>query len=230
MALSTKSLPMIRIAVADDHPLFREGLRKALSVGVDLQLVGEASDGQQALDVCAREKPDVLVLDLTMPRCDGFGVLEQLPRVCPTTRALVLTVHMERDFEERSLASGARGFLRKDSSVATILEAVRTIASGRVWASRQSVSRVLGSIRGRRRWDPFESLTAREREVLDFLRQGLRNRQIAQQTGLSEKTIASHVGSLLRKLSVRSRVEAALLVRRHGSGAKANGDGDGGTP
>jgi DNA-binding NarL/FixJ family response regulator len=221
---------MIRIAVADDHPLFREGLRKALSMGADLQLVGEAADGQQALDLCGREKPDVLVLDLTMPRCDGFGVLEQLRRVSPSTRALVLTVHMEREFEERSLASGARGFLQKDSSVPTILKAVRAISSGRVWASRESTSRVLSSTGAEGRWDPFESLTAREREILDFLRQGLRNREIAGQTGLSEKTIATHIASLIGKLGVRSRVEAALLARRRGSDAKASGDGSRGAP
>lgn len=219
---------MIRIAVADDHPLFREGLRKALSMGADLQLVGEAADGQQALDLCASEKPDVLVLDLTMPRCDGFGVLEQLQRVSPTTRVLVLTVHMEREFEERSLASGARGFLQKNSSVPTILKAVRAIFSGRLWASRQSTSRVLSSTGTEGEWDPFESLTAREKEILDFLRQGLRNREIAGQTGLSEKTIATHIASLVAKLGVRSRVEAALLARRRGSDAKASGGSRGG--
>jgi DNA-binding NarL/FixJ family response regulator len=217
---------MIRIAVADDHPLFREGLRKALSVGPDLQIVGEASDGQQALDLCARERPDVLVLDLTMPRCDGFGVLEQLRRVSPATRALVLTVHMERGFEERSLASGARGFLQKDSSVPTILRAVRSVASGGVWASRQSTSRVLATAPPASRGDAFESLTAREREILDLLRKGLRNREIAQQTGLSEKTIAAHVGSLIGKLGVRGRVEAALLARRRGMGARAADEKD----
>jgi|SRR5215471_3285572 len=211
---------MIRIAVADDHPLFREGLRKALSVGSDLQIVGEASDGQQALDLCAKERPDVLVLDLTMPRCDGFGVLEQLRRVSPATRALVLTVHMEREFEERSLASGARGFLQKDSSVPTILRAVRSVASGGVWASRESTSRVLATA-GPRERDPFESLTTREREILDLLRQGLKNREIARQTDLSEKTIAAHVASLIAKLGVRGRVEAAVLARRRGVGVRA---------
>jgi DNA-binding NarL/FixJ family response regulator len=217
---------MIRIAIADDHPLVREGLRKAISVGADLRLVGEAEDGQQALDLVAREKPDVLVLDLTMPRCDGFGVLEQLPRVSPSTRTLVLTVHLEREVEERSLASGARGFLRKDSSVPTILKAVRAIASGSIWASRQSTSRVLSSSAPERRLEPLESLTGREREILDFLRRGLRNREIAQQTGLSEKTIGSHIASLIGKLGVRSRVEAALFARRHeGKGSATVADG-----
>ena len=207
---------MIRIAVADDHPLFREGLRKALSVGADLQLVGEASDGRQALALCAQERPDVLVLDLTMPNCDGFAVLEQMAEVSPSTRTLVLTVHLEREFEEKSLSSGARGFLQKDSSVATILAAVRAVAAGGVWANRQTTARILRSGAGApNTGNPLDRLTAREREILDFLCLGLRNREIAQRTGVSEKTVASHVASLIVKLGVGSRVEAALLARRH---------------
>jgi len=207
---------MIRIAVADDHPLFREGLRKALSVGADLQLVGEASDGRQALALCAQERPDVLVLDLTMPHCDGFAVLKQMAEVSPSTRTLVLTVHLEREFEEKSLSSGARGFLQKDSSVATILAAVRAVAAGGVWANRQTTARILRSGgNAQSTGNPLDRLTAREREILDFLCQGLRNREIAQRTGVSEKTVASHVASLIVKLGVGSRVEAALLARRH---------------
>ena len=205
---------MIRVAVADDHPLFREGLRKALSIGRDLQLVGEASDGEAALTLCTRERPDVLILDLSMPRCDGFGVLEQLPKASAATRALVLTVHLERDFEERAIRAGARGFLQKDSSVDSILKAIRAVADGQVWASRQGSSRVLASATP---GDPFEALTPREREILAFLGRGMMNREVASKTGLSEKTVASHVAAVVDKLGVRGRVEAALLARRHRS-------------
>jgi two-component system response regulator DegU len=225
MVFLPRKLSMIRIAIADDHPLFREGLRKALSVGSDLQLVGEASDGRQALALCAQERPDVLVLDLTMPLCDGFRVLEQMGTVSPSTRTLVLTVHLEREFEEKSLSSGARGFLQKDSSVTTILAAVRAVAGGGLWANRQTTSRVLRSKVGEQKTlDPLACLTAREREILDFLCLGLRNREIARRTSLSEKTVATHVASLIGKLGVGSRVEAALLARRRGGG-EASPDG-----
>ena len=203
---------MIRIAVADDHPLFREGLRKALSVGTDLVLVGEASDGQAALELCGREHPDLLILDLTMPRCDGFGVLEQLHRVSPDTRALVLTVHLERRYEEESIAAGAGGFLQKDAPVSTILKAVRAVASGQSWASRRSASLVLQNAEAA---GPREVLTSREREVLALLGQGLKNQEIAAKINLSQKTVATHIGSLIAKLGVRSRVEAALLASRY---------------
>ena len=210
---------MIRVLIADDHPLFREGLRKALSMGPDLKVVGEAPDGLAALDMAARERPDVLVLDLTMPRCDGFGVLEQLGRFSPHTRALVLTVHLERDFEERALASGARGFVQKDSSVEVILKAVRSVAAGDIWASRRHASVALA---GAPPAEPLESLTPRERGILALLGRGMMNREIANKTGLSEKTVASHVSSLIAKLGVRGRVEAALMARRWGAALQAD--------
>jgi DNA-binding NarL/FixJ family response regulator len=203
---------MIRVVIADDHPLFREGLRKALSMDPELRLVGEAVNGDECLAICGREHPDVLILDVTMPQCDGFGVLERLPRTAPTTRAVVLTVHLERSFEERALAAGARGFLQKGSSASMILQAVRAVAAGQIWATRVGTAQVLA---GSPVVEVMSSLTSREREVFSFLGRGLMNREIAQETGLSEKTIASHVASLISKLGVRGRVAAALLARRY---------------
>lgn len=220
----TGASPLIRVATAEDHPVFREGLRKALSMGADLVLVGEASDGEAALVMVAQEKPDVLVLDITMPRCDGFGVLDQLPRVSPSTRALVLTGHLEREFEVNAVASGARGFLHKDSSVESILRAVRAVAGGQVWASRGATSTVLRQSAAEA--DPLDVLTTREREILAFLGRGMMNREIAAKTSLSEKTVASHVASLISKLGLRGRVEAAILARRYGH-LDAGGDGSG---
>src|SRR5213075_1862912 len=118
---------MIKVALADDHPLFRECLRKALSMATDISLVGEAEDGEAALELCGAQAPDVLILDVSMPRCDGFGVLGQLSRVSPRTRAIVLTVHLEREIEERALSGVARGFLQKDSSAQTIVRAVHAV-------------------------------------------------------------------------------------------------------
>jgi len=206
---------VLRVAVADDHPLFREGLRRALSTEPEMVLVGEAADGQEALALCARESPRVLLLDIAMPRCDGYGVLEQLSRISPETRALVITAYAERAFEEKALAAGAAGFVQKDASVTTIVKAIRAVANGEVWATRVGTSRVL------RRRGPsgedrlFGTLTSREREILSLLGQGLRSRQIALKTGLSERTVAVHVANLTQKLGVRSRVEVALMARQY---------------
>lgn len=218
---------MIRVAIADDHPVFREGLRKAIATARDIVLAGEARDGHEALQLCTREKPDLLVVDLAMPRCDGFGVLEQLFRVSPKTRALVLTAHATRAFEERSLAAGASGFLQKDSSVATILKAMRAVSAGEVWASRIGASNVLSSRSRRKSSSVLPALTKREEEILILLGQGMRNREIARQTGVSEKTIATHLVNLTEKLGVRSRLEAALLGRKYASPKRAGENGDG---
>src|ERR1700687_3376279 len=121
---------MIRIVVADDPPIFREGLRKTLSSGAELRVVGEASNGDQALALCAKIRPDVLVLDLEMPRCDGFVVLDRLSRISPGTRTVVLTARVDRESQPRALAAGARAFLRKDTTLDVILEAVRAVAAG----------------------------------------------------------------------------------------------------
>jgi len=201
--------------VADDHPLFREGLRRAISTEPTLLLVGEASDGQEALVLCGREKPRVLLLDIAMPRCDGYGGLEQLSRVSPDTRALIITAYAERAFEEKALAAGAAGFVQKDVSISTILQAIRAVARGEVWASRAASFRVLRGRDSSAEDRVFGRLTAREREILGLLGQGLRSREIAVRAGLSERTVSVHVGNLIQKLGVRSRVEAALLARQY---------------
>jgi DNA-binding NarL/FixJ family response regulator len=205
---------MIRVAIADDHAVIRAGVRAALSLGPDTALVGEASDGKEALQVCAREQPDVLLLDLMMPGGDGYTVLQRLPELCPGTRVLILSMHDTGEHKERSLSEGARGFLSKDVSPITILKAIRSVAAGEIWAGRLTTSNVLGS----RATEVSESgrspLTSREREVLGLLARGLRNREIAHELGSSEKTIASQVSTVVQKLGVRSRVEAALVGRR----------------
>lgn len=213
---------MIRIAIADDHPLFREGLRKALSVGSEMCLVEEASNGEEALTACARSKPDILLLDLTMPLRNGFSVLRELPRVSPGTRVLILTVHNERDFEERALRYGALGFLQKDSSVSTILQAIRAVASGQTWATRAATAHVLDSRSPAEGKTGEEWLTPRDRQFLLMLAQGLKNREMAFKLGLSEKTVTSHLSRLVEKLNVRGRVELALYAHRYARAVSDN--------
>ena len=225
---------MIRVAVADDHPIFREGLSQAVSIDPEIRIVGEAADGDEALTLCAEQKPDVLLLDLKMPRCNGFVVLEQIFRVAPATAVLVVSGQPAPDLEERLLAAGARGFLAKsDLRAAMVVKAVRAVAAGEIWASRVSVSKVLSTAPApvtvrREAPEPPRSLrwpvlTEREQEVLSLIAQGLRNREIAERTGISEFTIGTHVAKLTRKLGVRSRAQAALLWRRYGPRGASTG-------
>jgi DNA-binding NarL/FixJ family response regulator len=208
-------LKTIRIAIADDHPLFREALRGVLAGAPGFAVVGEASDGQAALELCARERPHLLLLDVVMPRADGYDVLARLPAVSPDTRALVFTGYLERRFEEKVLAAGARGFLGKDAPAATILKAVRAVADGEVWATREGTRRTLGRTRVAGEGRLFGGLTPREHEILRLLGRGLSTKPIAQRTGLSEKTVSVHISHLVEKLGVRSRVQAALLARQY---------------
>lgn len=203
----------VTVVLADHQAVYRAGLRASLSAGRNVRVVGEASDGVEALRLCAANKPSVLIFDLEIPN-GGYAILSRLAQASPGTRALVLSSREGRDHEERGLSGGACGFLSKSAPESNILRATRAVARGEVWAPRRSTSRILG-VRatrvapGRRR-----SLSRREREVLRFLALGLRNRDIAEELGSSEKTIASQVASIVAKLDVRNRVVAALAGRR----------------
>lgn len=203
------------VAVADDHPIFRDGLKRVIATAPGLRFAGEARDGQEALELCAREKPTVLLLDVMMPRGNGFEVLERLPSVSPKTRALVVSGYMERRFEERALAAGARGFLDKDASVATILMAVRAVAAGEVWATRTGTRRLLARYQPAGEGRLFGTLTPREREILGMLGRGWSTKAIASRAKLSEKTVSVHVGRVIQKLGVKNRIQAALLARQY---------------
>ena len=205
----------IRIVLADDHPLFREALRGVLKGSPGLEVVGEAADGQQALALCAREKPHLLLLDAVMPRVGGFEVLERLPAASPATRALLFTGYLGRQYEEKALAAGAKGFLGKDAPAEVIIRAVRAVADGEVWATRGGTRHLLGKVASAGDGRLFGTLTLREREVLGMLGRGWSTKQIAARTKLAEKTVSVHVSRVIEKLGVRSRIQAALLARQY---------------
>ena len=205
----------IRIVIADDHPVFRQALRGVLAGSPDLVVVGEAGDGEEALALCARERPHLLLLDAVMPRVSGYDVLERLPAVSPETRVLVVTGYFERKFEQKALAAGAKGFLGKDATAEVILRAVRAVTEGEVWATRQGTRRLLGRVRSARDGHLFGALTPREREILRTLGRGWGTKPIASRTGLSEKTVSVHITHVIAKLGVHSRIQAALLARQY---------------
>ena len=205
----------IRIVIADDHPLFREAIRGVLAGAPGLAVVGEAGNGQEALDLCAREKPHLLLLDAVMPRVGGYEVLERLPAASPATRALVFTGYLGRRFEDKALAAGAKGFLGKDAPAEVILRAVRAVANGEVWATGEGTKHLLGRVASAGNGRLFDSLTPREREILGMLGRGWSTKQIATRTKLSEKTVSVHVSRVIEKLGVRSRIQAALLARQY---------------
>ena len=204
----------IRILVADDHPMLREGLVAVLATQPDFEVVGEAADGAEAVRLAGSMWPDVILLDLEMPGVDGVEALKQLREAGSGAASLVFTAY---DTDERilgALRAGARGYLLKGASRSDIFSAIRTVSSGGSLLEPAVTSRLLESIGGHK--ERREELTPREKEVLALLADGLPNREIAGKLFVTERTIKFHVGSILAKLEASNRTEAARIAAREG--------------
>ncbi len=205
----------IRIVLADDHPITREGIKKFLSDASDIELVGEATDGKQALHLIDELHPDVLLLDMEMPGIKGLEVARQLKEAQSPVRVLALSTYDDKHYIFGLLAAGACGYLTKEEIPASILEAVRGVARGeRGWVSRR-VAAIMSA--WTQEGDEAESrLTERETQVLRLVVDGKTNQEIGYELGISQKTVEKHLESVFAKLNVSSRVEAAVLAVRNG--------------
>ncbi|MFJ9951781.1 response regulator [Kitasatospora sp. NPDC091207] len=219
---------MIRVLVADDEPLIRAGIRMILSSADDIDVVAEAADGRQALDLALAHRADVVLLDIQMPVMDGLTALGELRRVVPGARALILTTFGERDNVLRAVTEGGAGFLLKDTAPAELIQAVRAAATGNAFlspaATRHIVDSLAGArggpaaVRGAAARQRLEVLTARELEVLALLGEGLSNADAGTRIHMSEATVKTYVSRILAKLGCENRVQAALLARDAGLG------------
>lgn len=209
--------PPIRVAVADDHPVVRDGLVAMLETQPDFEVVGEAGNGPDVLALVASTRPEVLLLDLEMPQLDGVGVLRRLRSEGATTRVIVFTVY---DTDERIIAAveaGAAGYLLKGAPRAEVFASVRTVAAGGSLLTPTAAAAVLRKVQGEtapRSWAP--ALTPRERSVLQHLARGLGNKQIAAQLGISERTVKFHLSSVFTKLGAGNRAEAVARAVQAG--------------
>ena len=205
----------IRVVVADDHPIAREGLRTLLEKTHDIEVVAEASDGAEALTMVAQYAPDILVLDMEMPGLKGVEVAQQLQANGSDVRILALSAYEDDQYIKDTLASGAAGYLVKGEIPQRIVEAIRGVAQGQQgWVSRQIAAQMMT-------WTQTEEtgaalLTRREHQVLELVVQGKTNQEIGLALGVSDKTVEKHLDSIFTKLHVSSRVEAAVWAVREG--------------
>ncbi|MBI4207368.1 MAG: response regulator transcription factor [Betaproteobacteria bacterium] len=204
----------IRILVADDHPLFREGVTHSLASEPDFNIIGQAAGGEEALRLARDLLPDVVLLDIGMPGWDGLATAEKIATACPATNIVMLTVFEDEDKLLAAFKAGARGYVLKGVSARELAKVVRAAANGEVYVSPSLAAGIMVALTRGRPADPLEELTEREREVLRLVAEGLTNREIGERIHLAEKTVKHYMTNILGKLHVRSRVEAALLAAR----------------
>ncbi len=220
--MSSEKRDCIRILIADDHAIVREGLRFLLMTEPDMQLVGEAQDGEAAVRMFAQLQPDVTLLDLMMPRKDGVSAIGEIRQAHPQARILVLTSFADDEQVFPAVKAGALGYLLKDASPAELLRAIREVHRGESYLQPTIARRILRELsRPQEPQEPeSEPLSDRELEVLDLLAEGLSNQDIARRLVISERTVRNHVGNILAKLHLANRTQAALYAVRR---AQAHG-------
>ncbi len=208
----------IRVLVADDHAVVREGLRTFLELQEGLEVAGEAADGEEAVREAERLRPDVVLMDLVMPRLDGVGAMRELRRRLPGVRVIVLTSYAEDDRLLPAVRAGAAGYLLKTVQPQELARAVRTAHAGGALLDPGVAARLVEALAAKPEGEapPPERLTPREREVLVLIAGGLSNKRIARELGVAEKTVKTHVGHVLAKLGVADRTQAALHAVRSG--------------
>ncbi len=217
----------VRVLIVDDHAVVRQGLRTFLELQSDppalpIKIVGEATNGVEAVDLACRLQPDVVLLDLVMPGMDGIEATPRIVEGSPHSRVIILTSFGEEDRVVPAIRAGAQGYLLKDIAPAELVQAVRAVHQGKVQLHPEAARRLMSAVAAREASPagqpaaPLEELTGRELEVLRLIAEGLNNREIAERLVISDKTVKTHVSSILGKLHLEDRTRAAIYALRHG--------------
>jgi len=211
----------IRILVVDDHTLFREGVNAIFSAVSDVQVVGEASNGVEAVSLANSTQPDVILMDIQMPQLNGIEATRRILHSSPTIGIIVLTMYEDDDSVFAAMRAGARGYILKGADQEELLRAVRAVANGEALFGPSIATRMMdyfSSPREEAALEAFPELTEREREVLDLIAKGSNNNQIASQLSISPKTVRNHVSNIFNKLQVADRSQAIIKAREKGLG------------
>jgi two-component system, NarL family, response regulator LiaR len=206
----------IRVLIVDDHSVVREGLRAFLALQDGIEVAGEAADGEEAVEAAARLRPDVILMDLVMPRLDGVAAMRSLREQVPDARVIVLTSFLDDDKLLPALRAGAAGYLLKNAAPQELARAVRAAHAGEALLDPVVAARLVETLAADGGEQPLDRLTPREREVLVLIGRGFPNKRIARELEVSEKTVKTHVGHVLAKLGVHDRTQAAVFAVRAG--------------
>ncbi len=211
---SKEHVKKIRLLIADDHPIFRDGLRKLLSLEEDFQVVGEAQDGKEVVDLVLKQQPDILLLDLKMPGMNGIGALEALGDKAKKTKVIVLTASEDEAAVLRAMRMGTAGVVLKQTATDLLIKSIRKVHEGEIWLDSRMTTAVMKEFsQPAPAAEPAKAvLSTREREVVGLVCQGFRNKEIGQKMFISEQTVKNHLHNIFDKLGVSDRLELALLA------------------
>lgn len=208
---------LISVMLSDDHSLMREGLKQLIELEKDITVVCQAGDGEETIDKVIKCKPDVLLLDINMPKLNGIDVLRRVRDIGLDTKVIILTIHDDREYLFETMKMGADGYVLKDCDADTLISAIRDVKGGKVYI-QPSIKYMLNDKLSKENGETSEelrkiqALTNREYEVLTLIAEGLNNKDIAEKLYISEKTVKNHVSSILKKLEVNDRIQAAIFA------------------
>ncbi len=209
---------MIGAVIADDHGVVREGIRRLLEAEDDIEVFSEASDGREVLEAVAKHQPQVVILDITMPKLGGLETLQRLRTAHPGVKVILLSVHSDPPHIQSAVSLGADGYVLKNGRVSELVSAVRAVTKGGSYFSPLVAKEIVEQLRAPERAsaEPFSVLSSREREVLQLIAEGLSAKEIASELGISTKTVEAHRTSVMRKLGARKATELVRYALRHG--------------
>lgn len=205
----------ITIMIADDHLLMSEGIKQILELETDIDVIAQAEDGEEAIEKAVKYNPDVILLDINMPKMNGIDVLRRLKDLGVKSNVIMLTIHEDREYLRETIKIGANGYVLKDSDADSLIKAIRDVNNGKTYIQPSIASLLvndIGRVEENSDFQRIESLTKREYEVLILIAEGLNNKDIADKLYISEKTVKNHVSSIFKKLDVNDRIQAAIFA------------------